>query len=72
MFSQLTENSIPQNMKAPQEVALQQGRVELGEDVREEVGQGADGLLRGKGVWGPGQVENILFNPTLQLGKKSL
>ena len=55
-------------MQATQEVALEQGRVEPGEDAREEGGEGADSLLCRQGVRGPGQVENILLDATLQLG----
>ena len=67
MRLELLEDQVPHQVEAPEEVARQERLVELGQVLREEVGQGADGLLRGKVLGTPGQVEDVLLDTRLQL-----
>ena len=64
---ELLKDGVPDEVEASEEVAGQERLVELVQVVRQEVGQGADGLLRGEVLWGPGQVEDVLLDTRLQL-----
>ena len=68
---ELLEDGPPDQVEAAEEVAGQQGLVELGEVLREEVGEGTDGLLGGEILWRPGQVEHVLPYTRLQLGRRT-
>ena len=67
MRLELLEDGVPHQVEAAEEVARQERLVELGQVLREEVGQGADGLLRGEVLRAPGQVEDVLLDTRLQL-----
>ena len=67
MGLELLEDGVPDDVEAAKEVARQERLVELGEVLRQEVGQGAHGLLCGEVLWRPGQVEHVLLYTRLQL-----
>ena len=64
---ELLEDVVPDQVEAAEEVARQERLVELGQVLGEEVGQGADCLLRGEVLGAPGQVEDVLLYPGLKL-----
>ena len=67
MGLELLEDGVPYQVEAPKEVPCQERLVELGEVLREEVGQRAHSFLRGEVLRRPGQVEDVLLYPGLKL-----
>ena len=63
----MLEDGVPYKVEAPKEVPCQERLVELGEVLREEVGQRAHSFLRGEVLRRPGQVKDVLLDPRLQL-----
>ena len=72
MYFELRQDGVPDEVETAEEVASEERVVEEGEVLRQEDGEGTDGLLRGEVLWAPGQMEHMLLYTRLQLQQTHL